>query len=177
MECVLERIEMSQKITLQAKRLEGVKIGSVRGMLVYLEGDVGDETIFVNVYRSGKTKHGTYQQIADLSLSKEYFKNAYHVDLMRVDHRFQGHGLAPLIYRYIMKKLGIIIQAGTMQSAGGRKLWAQLAKTKGVAIFAAYRRSKELVRIELDKEDEELHHESIKMYDGPRSVYTFAMAM
>lgn len=178
----MERIEMEKKLVLPPEMLEGTKIGTLRGMLVYLDGEVGDKVIAINVYLRnphgyrGGVPWGIHKKIAQLDLSKKIFKNAYHVDFMQIDHQYQGHGIAPMLYRYIMKKLGIIIQAGTLQSPGGRKLWAQLAKTTGVSIYAAYRRSQELIQIEIDKEDEELNHESIKMYDGPRSVYTFAMA-
>lgn len=168
---------MNKRVTLATHRPQGRYVGRLKGMLVYLEGDVGDDIIFVQVYNAQKLAGGKHKTIADLNLSNDYCKGAYHVDLMRIDSRYQGHGIAPLLYRYVMKRLGIIIQAGTCQSSGGRKLWAQLAKTPGVEIFAAYRRGKELVQIEIDDEDEELHHDTMKLYDGGRPVYTFAMAV
>ena len=173
----MDRIEMNKRVTLATHRPQGRYVGRLKSMLVYLEGSIGDDIIYVQVYNAQKRADGKHKIIADLNLSNDYCKGAYHVDLMRIDSRYQGNGIAPLLYRYVMKRLGVIIQAGTRQSAGGRKLWAQLAKTPGIEIFAAYRRGKELVQIGIDDEDEELHHDTMKLYDGGRSVYTFAMAV
>lgn len=172
----MDRIDMSKRIVIGREVPDGTYIGKLRGMRVYLEGSVGDDIICVRTYLDKVYPGGKYQPVADLNLSKDYCDGAYHVDLMRVDHRFQGHGLAPLLYRYVLRKLGIVLQAGKYQSAGGRKLWAQLAKMKDVTVFACYRRGKEaLVIDDLDQDDEELHHESVKLYDG-RTIYTFAVA-
>jgi len=172
----MERIDMSKRIALKATRPEGKYLGKLKGMRVYLEGEVGDEVIFVQVYENLERGGGKYQLIADLNLYN-LAKGAYHVDMMRVDYRYQGHGIAPLIYRFVLRKLGIVLQAGTCQSAGGRKLWAQLAKTNGVMVYALHRRGTEAHVFDLDEDDDELHHESLKVYDGTRSVYTFAVAV
>ena len=173
----MNRIDMNKRIALKASRPEGKYLGKLKGMRVYLEGDVGEEVIFVQVYQDLDLGGGKHQLIADLNLFNGKAKGAYHVDLMRVDYRYQGHGLAPLIYRFVLRKLGIVLQAGTCQSAGGRKLWAQLAKTKGVMVYALHRRGTEAHVFDLDEDDDELHHESLKVYDGQRSVYTFAVAV
>ena len=171
----MNRIDMNKRVTLSSECVEGTFVGKLRGMLVYLEGDVGDYIINIRVYRDGKSPSGKYEVIADLCLSTEYCSNAYHVDLMRVSSRYQGHGIAPLLYRFLLRKLGIILQAGTSQSVGGRKLWAQLAKMKGVTVFATTKRSKTALVLDIDKDDEELTDESVKLYDG-RTIYTFAVA-
>jgi len=167
---------MNKRIVLKAKRPEGTYLGKLKGMRVYLEGEVGDEVIFVQVYENLDLGGGKYQPIADLNLFNGRAKGAYHVDLMRVDYRYQGHGIAPLVYRYVLRKLGIVIQAGECQSAGGRKLWAQLAKMGGVMVYGLHRRSSEAHTFDMDEAEDELTHESIKVYDGPRSFYTFAVA-
>jgi len=171
----MNRIDMSKRVSLGNDYLEGTFVGKLRGMLVYLEGEVGDDLLTVRVYRDQELANGMHNVIADLMLSTEYCKGAYHVDLMRVSDRYQGHGIAPLLYAFLLRKLGIILQAGTCQSAGGRKLWAQLGKMKGVKLFAATKRSKSAVVIDVDKDDEELTDESVKLYDG-RTIYTFAVA-
>ena len=171
----LRRIQMAKRIVLPSRIPEGKRIGSFRGMDVYVEGDIGQDDWFcVYVYRRLKSKNTKSRQtIAELTLSDDYCKGAYHVDLMRIDHRYQGHGIAPMLYRYLMKKLGIILQAGTMQSGGGRRLWAELAKMKDIMVYASYKRKHEAHVIELEKEDEELHLDGIRLYDG-RPIYTFA---
>lgn len=171
----MKRIDMGKRVMLRAEEPEGTRIGRLRGMDVYLEGDVGDYVIMLVLYGE-KNRSGLRKVISKLSLSTEYCRGAYHVDLMEVDQRYQGHGIAPLLYRYAMRKLGIVLQAGVSQSAGGRKIWAQLAKMKDVTIFAAYARGrKQAYVLEAEAEDEELEHESIELYDG-RKVYTFAFA-
>ena len=170
------RIEMNKRIALKAKRPEGTYLGNLRGMRVYLEGDVGEEVIFVQVYENRDLGGGKYQLIADLNLFNGHAKGAYHVDLMRIDYRYQGHGIAPLVYRYVLRKLGIVIQAGKHQSPGGRKIWAQLSKMGGVTVYCMHRRSSEAHVIDLDEDQDEITHEAFKVYDGPRSVYTFAVA-
>ena len=172
----MNRIDMNKRIALKAKRPEGTYLGKLKGMRVYLEGEVGDEVIFIQVYENLNLGDGKYQLIADLNLFNGNAKGAYHVDLMRVDYRYQGHGLAPLVYRYVLRKLGIVIQAGKCQSAGGRKLWAQLAKMGGVIVYALHRRGTEAHTFDIDDDADELSHEAFKVYDGQRSVYTFAVA-
>lgn len=173
----MERIDMSKRVVLGRQVPEGTYLGKLRGMLVYMEGSLGDEAVWIQVYVNQRLAGGKYQTVAELSLSTDYCSGAYHVDLMRVNYRFQGHGIAPLVYRFLLRKLGIVIQAGVVQSAGGRKLWAQLAKMKGITIFASGKRGQVATIIDdIDKDDDELHHEDIKLYDGPRTVYTFAVA-
>lgn len=171
----MNRIDMSKKVKIPNDYLDGTYLGKLRGMLVYLEGEIGDEHLMIRLYRNEELANGKHNVIAELMLSTEYCKGAYHVDLMRVSHRYQGHGIAPLLYAFLLRKLGIILQAGTCQSGGGRRLWAELAKMKGITVFAATKRSKSALLIDLDKEDEELTHESVKLYDG-RTIYTFAIA-
>ena len=173
----MERIDMSKRVVLARQVPEGTYLGKLRGTLVYMEGSLGDDVVWIQVYMNQRLAGGKHQMVADLSLSTEYCSGAYHVDLMRVDYRFQGHGIAPLIYRFILRKLGIVIQAGTAQSLGGRKLWAQLVKMKGITIFASGKRGRVATIIDdIDRDDDELHHEDIKLYDGIREVYTFAVA-
>ena len=171
----MNRIDMSKRVSLGNDFHDGTFVGKLRGMLVYLEGEVGDDLLCARVYRDEELADGKHNVIADLMLSTEYCKGAYHVDMMRVSHRYQGHGIAPLLYRFLLRKLGIILQAGTAQSLGGRKLWAQLGKMKGVQLFAATPRGKRAHVLEVDTEDEELYNENIDLYDG-RTVYTFAVA-
>lgn len=177
----MNRIDIGKRIVLRQEVPDGKFVGKLRGMLVYMEGEVGDDCIMVMVYQAKHKgyyhkKDSKYQPIAELTLSTEMFDNAYHVDMMRIDYRFQGHGIAPLLYRYLLRRLGIIIQAGTMQSAGGRKLWASLAKMKDVLVFASYRRGGRIFEIDVDEDAEEMCCDGAKLYDGQRSMYTFAVS-
>lgn len=178
----MDRIDMSKKLTLRPHTPEGRFVGRLRKMLVYIEGDIGEDVVLIVVYRDldsrlNRKSFKKLQPIAELSLSKEYCDGAYHVDLMRIDYRYQGNGIGPMLYRYILRKFPIMLQAGTMQSLGGRKIWAALAKMPDISVFAAYRRGKQAFEIDLDDEDEELRHDDIQLYDSQRKVYTFAMAV
>lgn len=173
----MNRIDMGKKVTLYRTEPEGKFLGRLSGMLVYVEGDEFDDQLVVTAYRDEPvgSRKKTRQPIAELMLFREHFANAYHVDLMRVDNRFQGHGIGPKLYRYVLRKLRIVIQAGSMQSGGGRKIWAKLAEMPGVFVFASHRRGRQLFDVEVD-ENEELTSDQVKLYDGQRSVYTFAVA-
>ena len=169
----MQRIDMGKRCTIRPEHIEGMFIGKLRNMLVYIEGDVGEDVIIVKAYLNKPLRDNKYQPIADLILCKEYYKNAYHVDLMRIDNRYQGHGIAPKFYRYVMKKLGIVIQAGRMQSAGGRQIWSKLCDMKDVVMFG--RKGRRLYQLEVDDETGELVTlEGVKVYDGPYKFDTFA---
>jgi len=180
----MERIGYSKRVKFYPEELEGEYVGRFRKMLVYLVGEVGDEVINIKAYlnRPRGARVVRYQPVIEVSLSTgdaAYTKNAYHVDLCQIDYRFQGHGLAPIFYRYLLRKLGIAIQAGLSQSPGGRNIWANLCKMPGILVFATLttRKTENIFPIELDKEDDELHHDDIEIYDGDREVYAFATAV
>jgi len=84
----------------------------------------------------------------ELSLSKE--NNAWEVDLVKVAKAYKGQSLAPRVYVLLMKKLGIVLKAGSSQSVGGRKLWNRLAKRTDVLIWSRpskYSKKKALAKI------------------------------
>ena len=54
--------------------------------------------------------------------------------MVAIDGWYQGFGLSAKIYRYLMKKTGITLKAGTQQSIGGRAIWNELAKYKDVQV-------------------------------------------
>jgi hypothetical protein len=144
-------------------------------MDVYLDMDedfeyeIGRFTAYGKEVKRGKKT--LRQPVMEVSIGKEEFGNAYHIDIARTDYRYQGHGLMPLLYRYVMKKTGMVLQAGHMQSRGGRALWCKLAKLPDVQLFIAKPRKKELVPIEVDEDDEEL----VGVYDKPYNVHVVAM--
>ena len=180
----MERIGYSKRVKFYPEELEGEYIGKLKGMLVYVEGEAGDELINAKLYLNKPTgvRVVRYQPIAELNLSSGslgYTKNAYHADLSQIDYRFQGHGLMPLLYRFLLRRMGIAIQAGVSQSPGGRSIWAKLSKMPGVLVFATLttRKTKNIFPIELDKEDEELHHDELEIYDGDQEVYAYATAV
>lgn len=138
-------------------------IGSLRSMKCFLyEGKVTKTIVFV----LPKSRASGYS-VCEIDLSqinKRHKSIAWRVDNVRVDQRFQGFGLVPRFYKYIMKKLDIILEAGTCQSPGGRYIWAQLSKVKDVTVFAKSINSK-AYSVECDESDREL------IIDGPYQLY------
>jgi hypothetical protein len=180
----MERISFSKRVRFYPEELDGDYVGRFRGMLIYIDGEVGDELINIKAYLNkpiGKrvVRHQLVAEVCMSTGSQGYTKNAYHVDLCQIDNRFQGHGLAPLLYRYLMRKLCISIQAGMTQSPGGRNIWATLAKMNDIVVFSTLtkRKTKKIYPIEIEKEDDELVHDDFEIYDGDREVYTFATAV
>lgn len=168
----MKRIDMGKRVVLYPEVARGRRVGRLKGMDVYLDLDEDFDGELGRIVAYGKTfKSGKRQPIMEVSIGKEEFRNAYHIDIARTDHRYQGHGLMPLLYRFIMKKTGIMLQAGHMQSAGGRALWCKLGKLPGVQLFIAKPKKKELIPIEVDRDDEELAN----VYDKPYNVHVVAM--
>jgi len=56
-----------------------------------------------------------------------------------LDPALQGKGLMPKFYAHLVTKAGLFLQADSMQSAGGRKIWVALSKDPSVTVFAAYK--------------------------------------
>jgi GNAT superfamily N-acetyltransferase len=56
-----------------------------------------------------------------------------------LDPALQGKGLMPKFYAHLVTKVGLFLQADSMQSAGGRKIWVALSKDPSVTVFAAYK--------------------------------------
>lgn len=56
-----------------------------------------------------------------------------------LDPALQGKGLMPKFYAHLITKVGLFLQADSMQSAGGRKVWVALSKDPTVTVFTAYK--------------------------------------
>jgi len=118
------------------------KIGSYKGLSVWL----AQEDRFMNVQiccekRSNIARlfgnKASYDRVMTVDLEKSrarLFKDSYEISMVLVDSTYQGYGLAPKIYRYLMKRMGITLKAGTQQSYGGRSVWNDLAKYKDVQV-------------------------------------------
>ena len=174
----MERIDMKKRVKMgrhNPYRRHETFVGRLRTMLVFADGNFedNDSTVLFYVYHDLPDSRGRYQQIADLCLTNDICENAYHVDLMRVNSVFQGFSFAPMLYSYIMKKFGIVIQAGEAQSAGGRKIWSKLCKMKNVIVFGTSGRK--FVQMDVDEETGELCADGAAVYSDGRSRFkTFA---
>jgi len=152
---------------------EYARVGAVRGLDcdVWVEGEDGDEYINIEVVQRWNENRQGYQRVMEIQLTRK--KNSYIVDLARIDSKFQGFGIAPRIYKYLLRKLGIILQAGEMQSPGGRSIWARMASMSGIDMFALDSRGN---HYDVEAEDNELMTDNERLYDGRKKMRVFAMA-
>jgi len=173
----MERIEYSKRATLgffiPGRRgfTDGYKkVGRVRGMDVWVE-DVDSEGEYLEVEVTTNID-GRYKRVMVVSLERD--GQSYHVNLTQVDSKFQGHGIAPMVYRYICKKLGIILQAGRMQSPGGRHIWNMVSTYKDMLVLGQRGKKGKIYRLEQGP-DGELVSDKHKVYDGGYSYHVFCM--
>lgn len=179
----MERIDLSKSVRLgyfaHFDADEAKRIGSYRHLVVYqtiFDKEYRDDHLQIKVVDFGNTnRKGHPKLVMEIDASTLYEKNAFHIDITRIDSVYQGWGIAPKIYRLIMKRLGVILQAGSMQSAGGRAVWAALAKMPDINMFAKTPRGKVLHDIEVD-DSNEIFSETMKIYNCSSRAQVFAKA-
>lgn len=129
------------------------KVGSYRGLQIWANSD--EECILLEVVIPTPTKN-KYVRVMAVDLSRsDLCDNVWEVGTTAVSTAYQGFGLAPKIYRYLMKKTGITLQAGNSQSAGGRSIWHSLSKFEDVLILGK-RFRKPLLVLEADEDEKEI---------------------
>jgi len=178
----MDRITMKKKESLgffdtQPSYDDWKLIGTMNKLQVWID-DSSDESLWVEVI-DPSVQHGRSPQrkkrVLEIQLSLQDFK-AYHIDITRLDTKYSGRGIAAKAYRYIMRKLNITLQAGECQSAGGRKIWFDLAQMNGLIVFGKTRTGKPEV-VGINKVTREVTLSKREVYDGERSVYVFARAV
>lgn len=152
-----------------------VKIGSFRKLHVYVDQSVKgyiDVDVVDPTVQHGRSPQ-RLKRVLTIQLSITEFK-AFHIDLTKLDKTYSGRGIAAQAYRYIIKKLGITLQAGSAQSKGGRKVWFDLAQVMDLAVYAKSRHSK-AYDVGIDTEEREVWLPSGKeIYDGVKEMFVFA---
>ena len=139
----------------------GEKIGTRIGLEVW--ADITPHIIEVTVVDRQKTKDNNTSPKLAMILSLTKFNNAWHVDIVRTDSRYKGRSLAVRVYVLIMKKLSIQLQAGGIQSSGGRYLWNKLASHKDILVYA--RKQRGSIKLSLPKSGKrQLHSIEIDLY-------------
>ena len=121
----------------------------------FTEPDIDD---YINIGKLGKTQviyrktssviqiegvlplKKLYRRVFELTLSKVK-SNVYTIDMMAIDKQFQGFSITGKLYKMVMKKLNIILEAGQSQSPGGRGIWCSLSSVPGVQVFGANNRN------------------------------------
>ena len=112
----------------------GTYIGTRCGLKVYaFKGRQSCEVLALDHNRCYRNNSARPRIAMELSLSKE--GNAWEIDIVKVARNYKGQSLAPRVYCLLMKKLTIVLKAGSSQSVGGRKLWNRLAKRSDVLVW------------------------------------------
>ena len=129
----------------------GKRLGKLSGMDVWIIDSEGiadevemleaEKTVVVtNPKKSSSRKMDLvgYTELTNVSqvTSLSKLKNSYSVDMMRISNQYQGFKFGPQLYRFMVKNLKFVLASGTEQSAGGRYLWNELAKTPNIAVYA-----------------------------------------
>jgi|TARA_B110000285_G_C14962790_1_gene532514 hypothetical protein len=174
----MDRINMKKSERLgffDTKGPDYVKIGSFRKLHVYVDQSVKgyiDVDVVDPTVQHGRSPQ-RLKRVLTIQLSITEFK-AFHIDLTKLDKTYSGRGIAAQAYRYIIKKLGITLQAGSVQSKGGRKVWFDLAQVMDLAVYAKSRHSK-AYDVGIDTEEREVWLPSGKeIYDGVKEMFVFA---
>lgn len=76
-------------------------------------------------------------------------KNVYKIINLGVSSKYRGANLAPLLYKFLIMKGGLILCSGTQQSPGGRKVWEKLAQMPGIFVYAYNPLSKNSFQIDI----------------------------
>jgi len=82
-----------------------------------------------------------YKIVMNMEMSKVHRRKkspTWHVDIVHMDKKFRGKGLAPKLYKHLVKALDIVIQAGEAQSPGGRYIWNKLAASHDVTVYGKF---------------------------------------
>lgn len=123
----------------------------VRPKYIHVEGSLNDGN--------------AYRHVFELVL-RQVGEKVYTIDMIAFDNKYQGFSIATKLYKMVMKKLGIILEAGQSQSPGGRGLWCALSKVPGVEVFGSTNRKAKFLYEMVATDDGELTTEcGINPYD------------
>lgn len=179
----MDRITMKKKAALgffdtKANDDTWRKIGSFSKLEVWVDDSMMEEGYLEVDVVDTSVVHGRSPQrvkrVLSVQLSTAEFNNAFHIDMTQLDYRYAGRGIAAKAYRYIMRKLGVTLQAGSCQSQGGRKVWFDLAKMSDLTVWAQTKYGKATI-VETNDEAREVSLPKKEIYDSER-VQTFVFA-
>ena len=82
---------------------------------------------------------GNLQCVAEFTLRDSGYAdiNIFEVDLITIDTQYQGRGLGPDIYAYIVNTLDILLQSSPYQSPGALSIWSRLRERKDVVVASS----------------------------------------
>lgn len=176
----MNRITMNRHINLQHFTQEELYeyLGSYLGFEFYIDKE-DPEYINIDVVDPNKlNRHKQKKRVMELCLSESMeFKNSWHVDSVRLDCKYQRQGLGAKFYAYIIRKLGIQLQAGHQQSPGGRALWCSLAKRSDLMVYGKTKHGRPMIMVENEERELVPMDGRFDSYNGNRPYYMFAAAV
>ena len=143
-------------------------MGSFRGLNVYDTTDGLRDHIYV--LEPNLNSRRKFRVVASLEfVPPERNEDTRQVEMVWVQKMYAKQNIAVDLYTFLMRKHGMIIQAGNVHTQYGERLWRQLANQQGVQLCAATRRG----LVWLDRPD--TIEEDLAV--GGRSVYRPGVAL
>ena len=181
---MVARIDMNRGVFLGYGNLDDLElVGRAFGYDIHIEQEelsamtvwVYNRNVTKRFRRDGLSGDGEmetrYRIVATVDLTKQ--RGAWHVDMLKVDSRYKGKNLAIKIYKFLMRKMDIIMMAGSEQSAGGRYVWNKLARSPGVMVYA--KKSPYSKIIDFPKSGKrELTSKRFNLYDSNAEIFAVA---
>lgn len=138
-------------------------VGNIKNLQVYGSW-VGDGEYRIDVViDNGNTKVDSVMQ---LWLYEER-ENIYSITMVRIGPQYQGFGLAPKVYKFLMRKMGIKLMTATLQSPGGQAIWWEMARS-GVKISGITYRGRKVFDVEPDTDQKRMISHEIDLWN-PRN--------
>lgn len=172
----MERIHVQKHSELGYIRPAGKKIARVSKLDLYLllEGDA----LFVEAVHPSRRYDSLVKRVMSLILVPDLrYTSAFTIAMVSVDSEYQGFGIAPKVYRAVLKALPkLLLRAGTTQSPGGRYIWYSLSKFSDINLYAMTS-SGRYHDVIPDDVERELALEHAEIYDNAHAEYSiFACA-
>jgi len=176
----MERITVSKHQRLGYVHIEQDSefVGKTTGLSVYCGLNYDGDDIWAEALDKKQSQKGLYRRAMYLGLSKDKdYDTAYTIDMVSVDNAYQGWGIAPKVYRKLLKaKPDLLLRAGTVQSPGGRYIWYNLAQFEDIVVFARAHNGR-IYPLDTDHDLKELCLAHAELYDNEQREYdVFACA-
>lgn len=142
----LGRLDLSRAWTDEVRH-----IGRIRGVDIHISASGwNDRHVVCSIDDGGR--HPKIVMTIDMEFESSLSRKStpfYSVAYTAVDYSFQGFGIAPKIYREILRRVNMGIVSGDSQSAGGQGIWKKLIAEKSVSVLT-FRTHRSLREVELD---------------------------
>lgn len=102
--------------------------------------------------------------VARIVLNRRGYTSVWNIEMASVDSKYQGFGIMPSLYYWIMSALDVALECGEQQSPGGRGIWFDLADIPGVTVVAKRENHECYSYTERDEDFRELYCDGFELY-------------